>query len=201
MPLVHEILESMQDGATFSTLDLKSGYWQVAMDEESKLKTAVITPQGLYHFKVLPFGLKNPLATFQRLMEQTQITFLGHVVSGRGVEVDPGKVSAICKYPTPTDLKSLQRFLGLVGWHHKFIPNLADMYAPLNNLKKKVQTDASDVGLGAVLTQEIEGEEKVIAYASRVLQEAERRYSTSERVLSRCMGGRKVAALSGGISV
>ncbi len=191
---ITEILESLAGAAIFSTIDLNSGYCQVAMDHSSKAKTAFITPSGLFQFNVMPFRLKNAQATFQRLIETVlrelrgklcfvyiddiivyssnlsqhfqdlkivlhrlqeagltinlkkskfclqEILFLGHVVTTQRIKADPNKIEAIRSYPVPTNLKEVQRFLGLPGWYHRFVPNFSQTAEPINALKKKGKT-------------------------------------------------------------
>ena len=70
LPWIEETLDSLQGSQWFSSLDLKSGYWQVKMYEESKPLTAfTVGPLGFYKCERMPFRLTNTPATFQRLME------------------------------------------------------------------------------------------------------------------------------------
>ena len=70
LPRIDDTLDTLQGMEYFSKLDLARGYWQVEMEESDKEKTAFITHEGIYEFNVMPFGLSNAPATFQRLMQE-----------------------------------------------------------------------------------------------------------------------------------
>ena len=68
-PRIDESLESLKEMEWFCTLDLASVYFQVAMEEADKPKTAFTTHKGLFQFNAMPFGVTTGPATFEHLME------------------------------------------------------------------------------------------------------------------------------------
>lgn len=69
-PRIDDALDCLSGSKWFSVLDLRSGYYQIAMREEDKEKTAFICPLGFYQFERMPQGITGAPATFQRLMEK-----------------------------------------------------------------------------------------------------------------------------------
>lgn len=69
MPRIDELVDRVAPATFISTMDLNKGYYQVPLDEDSKRKTAFITPQGKFQFCRMPFGLCNAPAVFQRMMD------------------------------------------------------------------------------------------------------------------------------------
>ena len=174
LPRVDSTLDALNGSQWFSTLDLKSGYWQVELEESAKEKTAFSYGKGLWQSHVMLFGLCNAPATFERLMEsvlahmpwetclvylddiivlgksfdehldnltrvfeplrnsnlklsttkcclcQTQVTYLGYVVTRNGIEPDPKKIEAVRSWPVPLNVQELRSFLGLCSYYRRF---------------------------------------------------------------------------------
>ena len=66
-----------------------------------------------------------------------EVTFLGFVVSVNGIRMDPEKIKSIVEWPTPSNVKDVQAFLGLANYNRKFIQNYSSIATPLTNLTKK----------------------------------------------------------------
>ena len=145
-----------------------------------------------------------------------KVSFLGFVVSPKGIEMEGDRVTAIAEWPRPRSVKDIQTFLGFAGFYRRFIKNYSKITAPLTehlkgvrpvgelelsveairafeDLKQRfqetpllthfdpevplrVEPDASQWAIGAVLTQLKEGRWQPVAYYSRKLSDAEHRY-------------------------
>ncbi|UYV67129.1 hypothetical protein LAZ67_4004017, partial [Cordylochernes scorpioides] len=272
IPRIDEVMDTLQGSTHFSAIDLRSGYWQVEVEERDKEKTAFTTAHVLYEFNVMPFGLCNAPATFERNMENMlgnlrwqiclcylddviiyspdfpthlkrleavfrcfresnlrlndkkcrfafeELEILGYITSKHGIKPAEHNIKAVRNFPRPKKVKEVQSFLGMCSYYRKFIKDFSKIADPLTNLIKKsvsftwterqeeafqtlktallsppilghfnpnaptyVHTDASNIGIGATLVQDIGGEEKVISYLSRTLSKAEQNYSTTEK--------------------
>ncbi|CAL9701640.1 unnamed protein product [Knipowitschia caucasica] len=70
LPRIDDALDYISGSSWFSSLDMRSGYWQVELSPQAWAKTAFTFGQGLWQFRVMPFGLCNAPATFERLIER-----------------------------------------------------------------------------------------------------------------------------------
>ena len=122
--LVHEVLK----GITFAF-----GYLDDILifspDNKTHLEHLEIVFQRL---KEADLKLKASKCNFFK----KHIQYLGHLVSGEGIEPLPEKLEAVRKMPPPTTPKEIRQFLGLVGYYRKFVPKFADIARPLTNLTK-----------------------------------------------------------------
>ncbi|KII62204.1 Retrovirus-related Pol polyprotein from transposon 17.6 [Thelohanellus kitauei] len=272
LPLIDSILDQLSGCRFFSTLDMQNGYWQIPIKEADKQKTGFCPGPGMghYEFNVLPFGLANAPATFQRFIDkvleglpncsgylddiiiysktpqehilhlgkvferlkefglklkqskcffaQSKIKFLGFIVSGSGICPDPSHIEALLNWKCPQNADELRRYLGTCNFYSRFLKNFAHVATPLYNLLKKseiwiwdtscqnsfnslidmlkniksvwlpdpilpfrLSTDASDVAVGAVLSQLVDGIDTPISFASQKLSPAQIKYSTFDK--------------------
>ena len=71
---------------------------------------------------------------------QPEVRFLEHIISAKGVAADPDKTKVISNWPTPTDKRHVQQFLGLVNYYRRFIKNFSSIAKPLHRLTEKNTT-------------------------------------------------------------
>lgn len=80
LPWIDQIVDATARHEMLSFLDAFSGYHQIPMAPEDEEKTAFISPHGLYYYKVMPFGLKNVGATYQRLITNIFKPLIGDII-------------------------------------------------------------------------------------------------------------------------
>ncbi|CAL9030606.1 unnamed protein product [Prunus brigantina] len=99
------------------------------MHPEDQAHTSFITDRGLYCYKVMPFGLKNAGATYQRLVNNIFAPLIGNTME-RGIEANPEKIQAILDMAIPKTVKDIQSLTGRVAALTRFISKATDRCAP-----------------------------------------------------------------------
>uniref|UniRef100_A0A2N9J5Q0 Reverse transcriptase n=1 Tax=Fagus sylvatica TaxID=28930 RepID=A0A2N9J5Q0_FAGSY len=165
LPNMDLLIDSVAGHAMFSFMDGFSSYNQIFMSLRDAEKTTFRTPIGNFYYTIMPFGLKNAGATYQRTMTAmfhdmmhreiedyvddivmnplkcafgvSAGKFLGFLVHQRGIDVDPARASAIATMKPPTTHKELKSFLGKLSYIRRFISGLAAVTSAFAPLLKK----------------------------------------------------------------
>ncbi|WVZ97665.1 LOW QUALITY PROTEIN: hypothetical protein U9M48_043179, partial [Paspalum notatum var. saurae] len=188
LPHIDILFDQLAGARVFSKINLRSGYYQIKIQEEDIPKTAFSTRYGLYEYLVMSFGLTNTPAFFMYMMNSAfmneldkfvvvfindiliyskneeeqlrivltqlrehklyakfnkcvfwlkEVSFLGHILSEKGVAVDPSKVESVLNWKQPETVTEIRSFLGLAGYYHRFIKDFSKTAKPMTSLTKK----------------------------------------------------------------
>ena len=270
VPRIDDLIDTVSDASFLTKIDLLKGFYQVPLTEQAKEASAFITPDGLFQYNVMPFGMRNSGSTFQRLANQLTegltnvrayiddivvfsstweahleslstllhrlreanltinlqkcefasptLSYLGHHVGSGGVAPLQARIHDILEFRAPTSRRALRRFLGMAGFYRRFCRNFAQIATPLTDLLSEkrrfrwsqecdtafqalkalltatpilrapdfskefiICTDASDIGIGGVLCQEVNNSLMPVAYMSKKLNQHQRKYSVIEK--------------------
>ncbi|XP_055522623.1 uncharacterized protein LOC129716814 [Wyeomyia smithii] len=152
---IDEVLPELGQAKVFSTVDAKKGFWHVLLDNESSRLTTFWTPFGRYRTEcladdILIYGsgetLREALEDHNRNLKElflqldrnnvklnlsklklceTSVKFFGHILTNQGLKADDSKIATIKEFPSPTDRKQLQRFIGTINYLGRYIKNLS----------------------------------------------------------------------------
>uniref|UniRef100_A0A2N9J111 RNA-directed DNA polymerase n=1 Tax=Fagus sylvatica TaxID=28930 RepID=A0A2N9J111_FAGSY len=188
LPRIDQLVDSTAGHKLLSFMDAFSGYNQIQMAEEDQEKTAFITSRGLFCYKVMPFGLKNAGATYQRLVNK-----MFHDQIGRNVEVyvDDMLVKSKKDDDHLADLK--ETFQALRRYSMKLNPakcvfgvssgKFLGFHALPRRGKRCICTwPYLPSAVSSALIREEEHVQKAVYYTSRALRGAEERYTNMEKL-------------------
>ncbi|KAA3466629.1 DNA/RNA polymerases superfamily protein [Gossypium australe] len=215
LPSIDDLFDQLKGATMFSKIDLRFGYYQLRVKKQDVPKTAFRMRYGHYEFLVMPFILTNAPTIFMDLMNRVfrpyldkdkqlyakfsksefwlrEVGFLGHIVSGDGIGVDPSKILAIVEWKLLSNVQFVKGFSMIATTVTKLLHK--DRFERLKTLLTEapvlvqpelgkefmVHSDTSFNGLGCVLMQE----GKVVAYGSRQLKSHKKNYPTHDLELA-----------------
>ena len=192
IPTVEELLNDMNSSTVFSKLDLKMGFHQVQLHEDSRHITTFVSSLSLFRYKRLMFGISSAPEKYQQIVRDvlrgctgvaniaddiivhgktveehdkrlhdvlctlqekgmtlnpkkcafrlSKLVFFGHELTNKGVNPSEEKVAAIKDAKPPQNVSEVRSFMGLVQYSAKFIPDLATVAKPIQELTRKSTT-------------------------------------------------------------
>ncbi|XP_013616926.1 PREDICTED: uncharacterized protein LOC106323330 [Brassica oleracea var. oleracea] len=173
LPNIDRLVESTAGNEMLTFMDAFSGYNQIMMHPDDREKTAFITDRGTYCYKVMPFGLKNAGATYQRLVNKMFADKLGITME---VYIDDMLVKSL---HAADHLCHLQDCFETQQIRHetepsKVHPDIGDVLS--------LYVAVSQAAVSSVLIKEDRGEQNPIFYTSRCMTGPETRYPTLEKM-------------------
>ncbi|GJX37056.1 putative nucleotidyltransferase, ribonuclease H [Tanacetum coccineum] len=146
LPRIDDLFDQLQGSQFFSKMDLRSGYHQLRVHEDTfqrlRLELVMDISSSQPYLDKFVIVFIDDILIYSKTREEhlREVQFLGHVINGNGIHIDPGKIEAVKNWKAPRTPSKVRSFLGLAGYYHRFIENFSKIAKSLTILTQKCKT-------------------------------------------------------------